>query len=97
MERMSTDSRDRVAKKCAHKDGNGLVAVDVIEHGQTLPSNARVRMRLRTQAKKRQINLARRAQRGELPGRSCHVAQDMPLDALPQALIHDPDGSERRR
>lgn len=96
MKRVPSDSRDRVTEKCSHKHGDGFVAVEVIEQGQALPSNFRVRVRLRAQAKKRQINLPRCAQRGELSRRCRDETQDMPLDALPQTVIHDRDGSQSR-
>jgi hypothetical protein len=82
MERVPSDSRDRIAEKCGHKDRDGLVTIEMIEHGQTLPSNSRVRMRLCAQAKKREIHLFRCAQRGELSRRCCDEAQDVLLDAL---------------
>ena len=89
MESMSPDSWDRVAQKRIEKDRHRLVPVEVIEQGQALPSNLRVRMRPRPEAEERQVDLSRCPQLGELSRRRRREAEHLPLDPLPQPLVHE--------
>jgi hypothetical protein len=83
MESMSPDSWDRVAKKRIDKDRNWLVPVEMIEQGQALPSNLRIRMRARPEAEERQVDLSGCPQRVELSRWCSRETEHVPLDSKP--------------
>jgi hypothetical protein len=56
MKSMPSDSWDRVAKKRTDEDRDRLVPVEMIEQGEALPSNSRIRMTPRPETKERQVN-----------------------------------------
>jgi len=91
---MSPHSWDRVAKKRIEKDRDRLVPVEMIEQGQALPSNLRIRMKPRPEAEERQVHLSRCPQRGELSRWCRREAEHVPLDSLPQTFVHKRDRSQ---
>jgi len=61
----------------------------MIEQGQALPSNLRIRMRPRPEAEERQVDLSRCPQRGELSRWCRRETEHVPLDPLPQTFVHE--------
>lgn len=61
----------------------------MIEQGQALPPNPRIRMRARPEAEERQVDLSGCPQRGELSRWCRRETEHVPLDSLQQAFVHE--------